>query len=251
MSAIVCESIDISNNNGASFPLANILAGHPNIQVVGLKATEGFSFRDPDFASFYATCETHLRVALPYCFARPETGGGVAGGVKEADALLADYGAVRMRGKAAGVPVCDYETIRDVAFARGFLGRVAAKCQRRPLVYCSLSRVAELAADPWIATHADFWIADYGVTKLPPLKVRVVMWQYTDHGAFSTDASHVFVRPDDLRLHPRPVPYLEVVKSGRVVMRIRYGGGRVKKYLHGSRVLRALASGAHLRMRRH
>jgi GH25 family lysozyme M1 (1,4-beta-N-acetylmuramidase) len=247
------ESIDLSNNNGADFPLARVLSARADLSVVGIKATEGTYFDDPDFMRFFATAAQYHRAALPYCFARPENDRGVAGGVREADKLIASYG-TRSLGRSAGVPVCDYETVRDVAFARGFLSRVAARYKRRPLVYCSASRVAELRADSWIAKHADFWVADYGVSALPALGVHVVMWQYTDAhvsvaGIPPTDASHVLVPADELLLHRPPRPRLLVLHSGRVVLSIRYGAGRVRRFLGSSRALRLLGRGDTIKRR--
>lgn len=238
------ESIDISNNNGAGFPLAAVLTARKDLTVVGCKATEGRTFRDSTLGVFYKIAVARQRVALPYSFARPERDHGAAGGVAEADYLIADLKGL----PASGVPVLDYETVRDVAFARGFLGRIAARYERRPLVYCSASRVAELRADAWIAKHADFWVADYGVSALPALGVHVVLWQYTDAhvsaaGVPPTDASHVLVGPDELLVHRPPRPRLLVMHSGKIVMSIRYGGGRVRRFLRSRKVLGLLGRG--------
>lgn len=217
--------IDVSNNNGA-ISVAALKRAHPELVVLGVKATEGLTFRDAYAgANFRAAAAAGLVVNL-YHFGRPSANPGTSGGVAEANAFWAAVSAYR-KSPAFGRLVLDYEDAHDPAYAVAFVARIRALSGVEPMVYVSGSRTGEVAS-----TGCPLWIAAYGpsVTEYVPKGSRLFLWQYTDRLDGHLDASHVYVSRSAL-LGRSSYTVLDVIRGGKTVATIRYGGGRVRHYL--------------------
>jgi len=244
-------SIDISNNNG-DVNLTDVLHAHPELRVLGLKVTEGRSFHDSTFAAHFDAAEKLGLVVLPYHFARPDANPGIIGGRAEADFFLADLTRVRHR-RAFGRPVLDYESAVDVSFAVAFVRRIEQELGVKPLIYCSGSRVPEIASSG-ILTACPLWVAAYGSSLsyvqdhyVRPYGVRLWMWQYTDNFDGRFDASEVYV--DVAKLRVNPVHDVLVISHDGKKRMLTYGSGRVKKFMqHG--LGRLLKAGKRVTLRR-
>lgn len=237
--------IDISNNNG-HVAVGAIKIQHPDLVVLGVKATEGTSFHDATFADNFEQGAAAGLVVTPYHFARPSANPGAAGGKREAEFF---WSAIKAYAKspAFGRPVLDYEEHADEAFAAAFVKRIRELSGVVPMVYVSGSRTGEVGH-----LGCPLWIAAYGssVSQYVPVGAHMFMWQFTDnYGGLHIDASHVYVDRSELLAHPAPSAELQVVKGGKVVQRIKYGAGRVRAFLRSRRVVRVLAGGAILRKR--
>ncbi len=238
--------IDISNNNG-SVDLAAVKKAHPDLVVVGIKATEGTDFVDAYAARNFEQADKLGLVAQFYHFARPDKHPGTPGGVMEADFFLATIrpmvGHLRV-----GVPVLDYESAADLDFAEAFCRRVQQKLGYPPIIYCSGSRTAEVASRPFLRS-CRLWIAAYGpsYSQYVPSGMHAVLWQYTDRLDGHLDASKVLSFAH--LVPPLPPEYLYVSVGTRVVRKIRFGGGRVKAFF-GKGLGKMVATGKRITLRR-
>lgn len=228
--------IDISNNQGA-VNVATLKKAHPDLQVLGVKRTEGLSYIDKYFDSNFGQGVAAGLVVTPYHFGRPESDKGLPGGVKEANFFLAQLQPY-LSAKLMGKPVLDYETVPDVNYAVGFVSRVKAVLGVYPIIYCSGSRVVEIDSSP-LLRHLDLWVAAYGSqykSYVTGHQGRIVMWQYTDKLDAKYDASQILVHPDTLLLHKPTVVY-EVIAGGKARLSAKYGYGRVARMLRGKNFL--------------
>lgn len=241
MTAVTGLGIDVSNNNG-HVDVAALKHAHPDLIVLGVKASEGTGYMDNYRSENFSQAQKAGLVVNFYHFARPSEHPGAAGGVVEADYL---WDAVKVyRAEASfGRLVLDYEEHADPVFAKAFCDRIKELSGTAPIVYLSGSRTGEAPKG------YPLWIAAYGpqVESYVPQGAELYLWQYTDKLDGHFDASHVYVTEAEL-LGQAPAPatkrVLEVAgKGGRVFRVIHYGGGRVKRFLHSAAAHRDKAKG--------
>lgn len=133
-------------------------------------------------------------------------------------------------------PVMDYETppLASVS-AVEFTNQVKAIFGGAGF-YSSLAYIAAAHLPPAMGT-CWLWVAAWGATPPPvPLPWRhYALWQKADHtGAVNLDLDIGDMTGALSRAQPPKVYYLDVVKGGRVLTRVRYGGGRVAAFLRTS-----------------
>lgn len=254
------HAYDISNNQGADFGVRRTFQLHPYMSVVACKRSEGKTFSDPDFQRFFIEAQSVGKTVMAYEFARPDLQSGAAGGVSAADYTVSEL--TKFIGqRAMGRIVLDYESVKDLAYAKAFIQRVSdlLKTANPVILYLSASRLAEFAAsgDPfWHDVW--YWVADYDSTPerlatYVPKGWHVSMWQYTDKWApypgVEVDASFLYDPISDYKLYP-VTSMLEVSADGKIVQRVKYGDGRVRAYLSSNPFLRLLHAGAKILLRR-
>lgn len=247
-------AIDLSNNNGAGFDFASFKKAHPHLVAVQAKASEGKTFSDPDFSTFFNRATKEGLVVNPYHYARPDVDKGIVGGVAEADKLISEIKPY-LGHKLLGRPVMDYESVQALDFAEAFCKRIRNKLGVWPIIYCSGSRVEEIDRRPLLKS-LELWVAVYGASfqqYVGPHSGTVVQWQFTDnYENLGIDASHVFVPADHLLMHrPKPVVIEQVVVGGRVVRQVVTGGGRVTRLLRSPLVRRLVKAGRVVFRRKH
>lgn len=119
--------LDVSNNNGPHLDFRQVAhdARRTGITAVGLKASEGTTFIDPDFAGWRETCEHYGLRTFAYHFARPDEHPGLSGAVQEAAHFCKVVGKVRL---GEWRPMLDFETAPfDAEWARVWTQHVAAR----------------------------------------------------------------------------------------------------------------------------
>lgn len=174
---------DLSNNNGIRFDAAAYRgAGHV---FLGVKCTEGTSFRDPRHRSFCLAAGLHHIGVAHYHFARPDLGtapDAEAGVFLETVLPLAgprDYLVLDMeRGTLA----------RDPAWSQEFDNYVRSRSRFKIIVYGSRSWLEAAPAHHWLAgAPFRFWDADWsGERDFAPEGGVCVMRQSSD-GAFGPE----------------------------------------------------------------
>ena len=230
--------IDVSNNNGV-VDVAGLKKAHPNLVVLGVKATEGTGFVDQERGANFSKAIKEGLVVNFYHFARPSEHPGQTGGVVEANFFWEHVKAYKA-GDLFGRFVLDYEEHADPAFAKAFCDRIRVLSGVAPMVYLSGSRTGEAPKG------YPLWIAAYGpqVASYVPAGAKLYMWQYTDALDGHFDASDVYVTQDELLGKTEPRRVLEVTgRFGRVFKRIPYGAGRVKRYLRSKAAKKDKAQG--------
>ncbi len=238
--------IDVSNNNG-HVDVAALKRAHPNLAVLGVKATEGTGFMDGNRGDNFSQATKLGLVVNFYHFARPSEHPGATGGVLEANYFWEAVKAYK-GGALFGRLVLDYEEQADPAFAKAFCDRIRVLSGVAPMVYVSGSRTGEVP-------HQDYplWIAAYGpsVKQYVPQGAQLFMWQYTDALDGHFDASHVYASNEQLLGQERKRLTLVIVgKAGRVFKRIPFGGHRVKRFLRSAEAKKDKGKGWRFRRKR-
>jgi lysozyme len=208
------RGIDVSNAQGPSFDWA---AERGRISFAFIKATEGITYIDPDFARNWQQAREIGVVRGAYHFGHPADAPDSAAG-----AFLAE---VRRQGLEAGdmlaldLEVTDGRTPAEVsAFARAWCAYVAGAAGRKPVVYTNQSfaeagNCAGLGGYPlWIAE----WSAPAGQPSVPAPWTGWAFHQYTD-SPVDQDVFH----GDEAALRAfaglqQPSPKEEEVQSGQL-----------------------------------
>lgn len=175
---------DISDNQG------DINNGEVLGDAIGIKATEGIGYTDPDCDANYQQAKAAGKLLSVYHFARPD---GNPNGADEADWFVS-----QIQGYIGeAVLILDMENAPVngdwVGWAKAFLDRVYEKTSVRPWIYMSQSKVNE---HDWSSVWPNYalWVADYGMNMpingyaIPSVEPEVnwngvvAAWQYTSQG---------------------------------------------------------------------
>jgi lysozyme len=149
---------DLSNNNGANAydPIAYRAGGHV---IIGLKASEGTGFADPDHRRWCLMSGLHKIAVIHYHFGRPD----LSTGADEADwflhvtaGLLGPHDYVVYDGERAANGAFGL----DVLHCRAFDNRIRERTRFEPLLYASASQLGG-AADALGGTNKRDWDANY------------------------------------------------------------------------------------------
>ncbi|HEY3507392.1 MAG TPA: lysozyme [Actinocatenispora sp.] len=174
-------------NNGASFAY--------------VKATEGTSYTDPNFAANYNGSYNAGLIRGAYHFARPN----ISSGATQANYFAAHGGGWSADGKTLP-PALDIEynpysggtcyglsAASMVSWVRDFSNTIKAKYNKYPMIYTTLDWWTTCTGNSsaFAATNP-FWIAKYSSTApTPPAGTGTwTMWQYADSGTFPGDQDY-------------------------------------------------------------
>ncbi|MHA3703879.1 lysozyme [Jatrophihabitans sp. YIM 134969] len=163
-----------------------------------VKATEGTSYRNPEFSAQYTGSLGAGLICGAYHFAHPDSSSGAA----QADFFVAHGGGWSADGKTlppaldieynpSGATCYGLSASSMVAWIRAFSDEVHAQTSKYPMIYttfdwwstCTGNSSAFAATNP-------FWIAKYSATaptSLPAGKSYWTMWQNADSGVFPGD----------------------------------------------------------------
>ncbi|MHB8417233.1 MAG: glycoside hydrolase family 25 protein [Myxococcales bacterium] len=188
---VVTSGIDISNNNGAGF---NLRAEKANgISFVYMKASEGITIQDPDYAGFLAQAETLGLAHGAYHFFIPGDDG-----TRQAQNFLG----VIDRGLDAGAlscslpPVLDWEVVDGVpwseaeANAQAWLNAVQKATGQTPMIYTSSSFFLPVPGGlPASFAGYPLWVAEYGPT-CPNVNAPWSGWTLFQFGTANNSLDH-------------------------------------------------------------
>ncbi|QFG14833.1 endolysin [Arthrobacter phage Lymara] len=178
------NGIDVSMHQGTALSFAATGA-----QFVGIKATEGVGYTDPQYVANVAKARRDGLPIMHYHFARPFAADGNTA-TAEADWFLS---VVRAQLGPDDVLVLDFEAenTHRTDWANDFLDLVHANTEKRPWLYCNQS----VANQPgWDAVKGKYplWCAQYPspvIQSWSPLNAapsvpgwNLVMWQYSQSG---------------------------------------------------------------------
>jgi lysozyme len=147
-----------------------------------VKATEGSALVDHRFAQHWADAKSYGLLRGAYHFFRPQLDAAT-----QARLFIAQ---LQDRGELP--PVIDVETAGVVPADQTLAGvktwiEFVTSSIGRPLLYTMPGFWDTLPLDPWFATHADLWIANWGVTT--PVAARGfpswTFWQFTNRASFN------------------------------------------------------------------
>lgn len=152
---------DVSNNNGRVDYAKVAAAGHA---FIGVKATEGLTFRDPFFTK--ANWEAMHRATLarlPYHFARPQQG---RSGAQEAAVFCRALHDVGGLAPTDLQPCLDLETstlgpVETRHWADDFIHEVIRQTGVEPIVYTGHFWREDVAQEPGDLAHLNLWLAAY------------------------------------------------------------------------------------------
>lgn len=173
------KGCDISHHNGVIDWKQMKLQG---FEFAYLKATEGISYTDTQFARNWANTAINKVLSGAYHFFHPEMDA-----LKQVDHFLASIGK-SLNGRLPAV--LDWEVTgnmrNQVQISRAliWLEAVEAATGKRPLIYCSPGFI-EGVGHPDALGKYQLWIAHYGVShpRIPKPWTNYLIWQTSDaHG---------------------------------------------------------------------
>jgi hypothetical protein len=202
---------DISNVNGEAAGLAAI--HDPKTKAVYAKRTEGLSFVDELYPSFYAAAREIHKPIGAYGFLHPELSGA-----EQARFLL-----THAQPKPGDlVPVIDTETLHNGDYAQCARTTLTALLELRThgtgaMGYASSGFIEQLVAHQPALKQFAWWYADYANVLWRIPGVRALLWQNTDRlgvGRFATDGDVLLAKslaaieiPAHATVHhPKPKP---------------------------------------------
>lgn len=235
--------LDVSSYQNARGPIDYAKVRQAGRTFVLVRATMGHADVDASMpANVRAARAAGLQVGV-YHFAYPQ--------LNTADVEAAHFLATIRGHLRPGdlLPMLDYEEVPNRAWAERWLTLVRRGIggTRWPLWYTNTSMAHDLAGSRLLGrcgfVQADFGPNDGRLHSAGAAPYQPVMHQYTSRGTLPGISG-----PVDLdeqlrrRLTYKPVRgyVLRVVAGGRTVARVRYGGGRVRAFLAGSRLLELL-----------
>ena len=178
---------DLAAVDGLSFNAAEYrAAGHV---FIGLKASEGTTFRDPRHRSFSLAAGVHHIGIAHYHFARPDLGNE-----PDAEAQFFLETVLPLAGPRDYL-VLDMERgtlTRDPAWSRAFDTYVRDRSRFHTILYGSRSWLDTAPADEWLAgSPFRFWDADWSTTRdFAPAGGLCVMRQSSD-GTFGPEPHEI------------------------------------------------------------
>jgi lysozyme len=149
------------------------------IKAVIVKATQGLTFHDPEYAATMAAAAVNNLLQGSYHF------GSLADGMAQADFFLK----TRLDAHAPGLMVLDFEINKTAGTmtldqARDFVRRIKSVTGVWPVLYAGgyLKMTLNGAPDETLS-QCPLWLAQYGPSPiLPPGWDAWALWQYTDKG---------------------------------------------------------------------
>jgi GH25 family lysozyme M1 (1,4-beta-N-acetylmuramidase) len=169
---------------------AGLQIARTDAQAVGIKLTEGSTWRDPAAADFIRQTRAANWLMLVYHF--HDTGVPIDA---ELDNFIGQMRAFDLIGEA--IPALDWESsdTAKVSLAKAWLDGFEARTGISPWIYMSQ---ATANGHDWssVARNRELWAARYNDTLGPTgAWTSPIAWQYTDHhstGGMSVDASHFY-----------------------------------------------------------
>jgi lysozyme len=170
------KGIDISHHNGTPDFTKAKAAG---VAFAYIKATEGKSYRDPQYQS---NAYNAMRAGLPigfYHFARPDNGNKPEDEAQNFVAAISPF-------KYALLPVLDLEVAVNMDdnalynWAKSFISTVKAKTGHNVMLYTGLHYLNSCPALKKLASQVPLWIAAYRDTAPTVSGWNWTMWQFTD-----------------------------------------------------------------------
>jgi lysozyme len=164
-----------------------------------IKATEGTTYRDPNFSTNYLQAYNQGIIRGAYHYARPDGAGGAAqadyfashGGAWSADGLTMpgtldiEWGTASQGGDCYGL-----SQSAMVSWILAFSDEYHARTTRWPVIYTSTSWWSECTGNRGaFASTNPLWVARYSssVGALPYNWSSQTIWQYADSGTFPGD----------------------------------------------------------------
>jgi uncharacterized protein with LGFP repeats/GH25 family lysozyme M1 (1,4-beta-N-acetylmuramidase) len=195
----IAQGLDVSHFQG-TVDWAAVTGGGASFAY--MKATEGTTFTDPQFATNYAGSAGAGLVRGAYHFALPDVSSGAA----QANYFLAGGGGWVADGHTLP-PVLDIEynpygtadwpgwcygqtPAQLTAWINDFTTTVHSRTNRWPVVYSTNGWWSNCTAnDPAVAVNSPLWIARYNTDPgtIPPGWNTYTLWQYADSGTFPGD----------------------------------------------------------------
>jgi len=165
-----------------------------------VKATEGTSYINPDFASQYNGSYNAGMIRGAYHFAHPNSSTGAA----QADYFSAHGGGWSADGKTlppaldieynpSGAECYGLSQSAMVSWVRSFVNEMYAKWNKYPMIYTTLDWWTTCTGNSSAFASTDpFWIAKYSSTAPTPPSGSATwtMWQYADSGTFPGDQDY-------------------------------------------------------------
>lgn len=179
-SGFLCYGIDVSHHQGKiDWDMVARSSDENPIRFVIMKATEGSSFTDPDYADNIRNARSKGFVCGVYHFYSP-----VASPQKQAQNYI---NTVKLQ-KGDFVPVVDVEHSgrssdelqRELLV---FLKALESHYGVKPIIYAS-SKFRKRHLSNAVFDEYPFWVAHYYVVR-PGTDKKWVMWQFTDHASVS------------------------------------------------------------------
>lgn len=150
-----------------------------NNSFIFMKASEGTSYRDSKFGSYWKLAKTYGIMRGAYHFMHWDMGSGAAQ-AKYFKAAIDNGGGME---KGDLPPVCDWEyssggpKASNLKVGKEFLEEIAHLTGRRPIIYVSASVPGELGEPSWMADYP-LWIASYRASpRIPKPWTNWTFWQ--------------------------------------------------------------------------
>lgn len=177
---VTLPGIDVSNYQG-QIDWQQVAQSH--VYFAAMKATEGYSYKDPTFPSNWKACKEAGIARIAYHFLRPNLDGDVQasvfhdyihdhGGLEAGDCVMVDL-------EVTGGMSTEYVLASAEAFIRHILTYTGVGCY----VYTGPNFWIQTLGNPASGPlgKCPLWIADYGpaVPEIPNWKNGATIWQYT------------------------------------------------------------------------
>jgi GH25 family lysozyme M1 (1,4-beta-N-acetylmuramidase) len=196
------QGADVSNHTPVTSSTWSDLA-QAGATFVGVAATEGNYFQDPDYASDVTGATDAGLYAMPYVFANPYHTNGTAAG--QADYAVAWMSKVTPPSALTLPLALDLEpdpyvsteqnsnecygltTSAMVTWIKGFLAEAQAKTGRTPVIYTEAAWWNTCTGNSTAFSSYPLWLASWGVPNpaLPSGWGNYTFWQYTNAGTIS------------------------------------------------------------------
>lgn len=193
------DGIDISHHQGTVDFDAVEASGQ---RFVVVKATEGATYQDPQFETYWADLCTRQdkMVRGAYHFARPDNQAGKSGGQREADNFCKALEGVGGYTTGCFCLALDFEkyspssVVENEPFIRGFVDRVTERLGREVTIYTGANIWKYELANSLEFADLPLWLASYTASpdfQQPPLMPKSVggwpvkIWQWSGGGDFA------------------------------------------------------------------